>query len=85
MYGQKVSARFLGACDAFEMPEGKVAAGSEVYSSTELVRASVSDSSVIRRRMGPRESAAAEERYKFLDGRVLRKALATAASDSDKH
>ena len=76
LYGQRVRTRFLDACDAFKIFDGKPAAGLEVYSGTELVRASVSDSAVIRRRMGPKGHASMEARYKFIDGRILREALA---------
>ena len=87
MYGQRVRMRFLDASDAFKISDGKPAAGSEVYSSTELVRAPVSDSAVIIRRMGPVAPGATELRYKFIDGRILRKALAVVAlnNNSLKH
>ena len=89
IYGQKRRMRFLDACDAYEifdMTGRKPAAGSEVYSSTQLVRASISDSAVIRRRMGPKASGAAGARHKFVDGRILRKALAMVAGKrSDQH
>jgi hypothetical protein len=81
-YGQKVRMRFLDACDAFEIVEGKPAAGFEVYSSTELVRASVSDRAVVNRRMGPKESGATEPRYKFVNAFILRKALAWVALEN---
>jgi hypothetical protein len=57
-------------------------AGSEVYSTTEVVRTSVSDSAIVSRRMGRRASEAEESRarYKFINGRILRKALALVAS-----
>jgi Domain of unknown function (DUF4288) len=83
MYGQKVRMQFLDAFDAFKIFDRKPAAGSEVYSSTELVRAAVSDSAVIKRRMGPLATGATEVRYKFIDGRILRKALATVALDNN--
>jgi hypothetical protein len=80
-YGQKVRMRFLGACDAFEIVEGKPTAGFEVYSSTDLIRASVPDSTIIERRMGPR-AWTQEARYKFVNARILRKALELVASDN---
>ena len=80
IYGQKVRMQFLDACDAFILFDRKLAAGSEVYSRTELVRASVSDSAIIRRRIGLKTSEAKKARYKFMDGRILRKALAAMAS-----
>jgi Domain of unknown function (DUF4288) len=52
IYGQKVRMRFLDACDAFEMFDRKLGAASEVYSSTALMRAGVSDSVVVKRRLG---------------------------------
>lgn len=73
--------RFLGACDAsgiFEMSRRKRGAGSEVYSSTELVRRSVSDSAVIRKRMGLETSGPLKDWSKFVEGRILRRALAMA-------
>jgi hypothetical protein len=87
LYGQKVRMRFLNACDAFRIFEGKPATGVEVYSSTEEVRASVSDRAVVERRMGPKDSGARETRYKFLEGRILREALGlmglTGLDDAD--
>ena len=73
-YGQKVRMRFLNACDAYEiseMTDGPPAAGWEVYSSTELVGQTVSDSTLIRRRMGAKDSPVVEVRYKFMDGLIL--------------
>jgi hypothetical protein len=84
LYGQKVRMRFLDACDACEIPDGKPGAGSEVCSSTELVRNSVPDSSVIRRRMGPEASGIPEKRYKFINARILRRALALAEKTQRK-
>jgi hypothetical protein len=67
--------------------EGKPAAGFEVYSSNELVRASVSDSTVIRRRMGPKKTGAQGLRLKFVDGRLMRRVFAALATKNnvDKH
>jgi hypothetical protein len=78
-YGQIVRMRFLDACDAYEISEmtaGPPAAGWEIYSSTETVRESVSDSTVIRKRMGSKTSRTPKGRLKFLDPRIARKALA---------
>ena len=78
--------RFLDTYDAYEIGEmsaGPPAAGWEVYSSTELVGQTVSDSAVIRTRMGAKASPVVEVRYKFMDGRILRKALAAVASDAN--
>jgi hypothetical protein len=85
-YGQRVRMRFLDTYDAYEIGEmsaGPPAAGWEVYSSTELVGQTVSDSAVIRTRMGAKASPVVEVRYKFMDGRILRKALAAVASDAN--
>jgi len=83
IYGQRVRMRFLDVCDALQLFDRKPSAGSEVYSSTEVVRAAVSNSAVIRRRMGPQATEASEARYKFIDGRILRDALAALALESN--
>ena len=82
-YGQNVRMRYLDAYDAYEiseMPDRKPGAGSEVYSLTELVRASVSDSTVVKKRMGGQASRGTVARWKFVNARIVRKALALAAS-----
>lgn len=84
-YGQKVRMRFLDAHDAYqvsETPDRKPGAGSEVYSLTELVRASASDSVVIKKRLGGQASLGTWRRYKFMSARIIREALALMASDS---
>jgi len=84
-YGQKVRMRFLDAYDAYaisEMPDRKSGAGSEVYSLTELVRASVSDSVVIKKRLGGQASLGTVARWKFVNAHIVREALALAASQS---
>ena len=50
-YGQSVVTRYLRACDAFELfdPPG---AGTEVFSSTEVISRRVSDRTVVNRRFG---------------------------------
>lgn len=85
-YGQKVRMRYLDACNVWEIPEmtdGPPAAGWEVYSDIELVRESVSDAAVIRRRMGPKTSGTFQARFKFIDPRILRKAQAWVASKAN--
>jgi hypothetical protein len=64
MYGQRIRIQFLDASDAFKMFDCKPTSG-------------LSDSAVIRRRMGLLASGTTEVRYKFIYGRILRKALAT--------
>jgi len=75
--------RFLEACDAFEILEGRSGPGIEVFSSTELVRAAISDRAVIRRRMGPKATGAQESRYKFVDARILQEAMTYAAREDN--
>lgn len=86
-YGQRVRVRFLDAsCNAYEICEmtgGPPAAGWEVYSLTGTVPESVSDPTVIRRRMGSKGSLAPKGRLKFLNFGIVRKALAAAASRSN--
>jgi hypothetical protein len=77
-YGQMVRIRFLGACDAYEileMPDRKPGSGSEVYSLTELVRASVSDLAVVKKRLGGTASVGTPARFKFMSARVMREAV----------
>jgi hypothetical protein len=81
-YGQRVRMRFLGACDAFEMFDLKPAPGSEVYSSTALVRASVSDSNIVNGRMGTEPSGSKKARYKFMDGGIVEAACALQVQQS---
>jgi hypothetical protein len=83
LYGQRVRMRCLGAYDAYEiceMKQGKPGAGSEVFSTTEVVHAAVSDSAIVSRRMGALNSEAEEARYKFINAGILRKALALVES-----
>ncbi len=53
-YGQPVRQRYLGYCDAYELRNGP-GASVEVFSSTEVVAKTESDSSVIDRLIGSRE------------------------------
>lgn len=83
LYGQRVRMRSLGAYDAYEICEmkpGQPGAGSEVFSTTGVVPAAVSDSVIVSRRMGTVTPEAAEARYKFINARILRKAVALVAS-----
>jgi hypothetical protein len=79
IYGQRVGIKRLKVCDAYEIIEPKPTAGVEVYSSTDVFRASASDSSLIERRLGT-ASANLKARYKFMDGPILR-ALREAGLD----
>ena len=64
-YGQKLSLRYLGACDAYELtPDETPESGVEVFSMTELTPRSTSDEAVIRRRLGAEESQRAKARRK---------------------
>lgn len=70
-YHQRLSTRFLGAIDAFELfePPG---AGVEVFSSTSLVSKGTSDSALVDARFGQEERHLGA-RTKFLDGRLTGK------------
>jgi hypothetical protein len=84
-YGQKVRMRFLDAYDAYEIsefPDSDPGAGSEVYSLTELVRASVPDVAIVKKRLGGLASKETEARYKFVNAGVMRKALALMAANN---
>ena len=67
-YHQRLSTRFLGALDAFELfePPG---AGVEVFSSTSLVPKAVSNSALVNARFGQEERHRGA-RTKFLDGQL---------------
>ncbi len=54
-YGQRVRTRYLGYCDVFDINE-PVKAGTEVFSETEVVSRKVSDSAIVNRLIGRRES-----------------------------
>ncbi len=64
------------------MFDPKPAVGAEVFSSTELMRSAVPDSAVVGAKMGPKVSEGREARRKFMDGGILRKALALTASSN---
>jgi len=70
-YGQRVTQRYLGACDAFELfdPPG---AGREIYSQTEIVSAEVSDDECARRRLGS-ERRPSRSRVKFFNAELGRR------------
>jgi hypothetical protein len=82
VYGQSVRLKFLGAIDAFSMPDTKLYAGVEVYSSTAIVPNSVRDARVVTRWFGKKEKGAWQARNKFIDGKILRDAL-TAMKESE--
>lgn len=66
-YGQRVRARYLGYCDAYQSDEG-VSTGAEVFSTSEVVARRVSDKAIVRRLLGSYESKrAATERRNILD------------------
>lgn len=73
-YGQNVHARMLKAVDAYEVvsPPG---AGTEVFSTTEEIDASVPDEQICERLIGfgePLTKDAPWRRFKFVDGKVVR-------------
>lgn len=73
-YGQKVRARMLKAVDAYELDSSPVA-GTEVFSATEEIDASIPDERVCERPIGFREFLAADDpwpRFKFIDVKVVR-------------
>lgn len=54
-YGQKVITRYLGACEAFQLFDPP-AAGSEVFSTTEILPKRISDKAIVNQRLGHSES-----------------------------
>lgn len=66
-YGQPVQQRYLGYCDAYELFD-EPGVGIEVFSTTEVVAKTESDSRVIDRFAGSKESRKANrQRRNFLD------------------
>jgi len=73
LYGQRVSTKYLGACDAFEL-YGPPGDGSEVYSRTELVSRRKRDRQVADTLLGAEERDRAHAtRRKFLDREITPK------------
>jgi hypothetical protein len=71
VYGEEVSCRYVGVCDAFEMPD-EPKAGVEVFSSTRLVSRKVSNREVVNDIFGPEETEkqeAARERFMYKEER----------------
>jgi hypothetical protein len=79
IYSQSVKLKFLGAVDAFAISKVRPCAGTEVYSSTAIVSRSVSNSNLRAEQFGKAESRGAEARYKFVDGDILKNALAATS------
>ena len=67
-YGQTVKQRYLGACDAFEMFDSP-GPSREVYSQTEVLPESISDTEVLKRRLG-NERRRSKVRKKFLNAEL---------------
>ncbi len=65
-YGQRVTATFLGVCNAFVL-SGEPGAGQEVYSRTELVGSRVSDDAVVSRLLGREETPRDRRRRRKFD------------------
>ena len=84
VYGQKVRLRYLNAHDVYEIFDDKPQAGSEIYSSTELVSSSVRDYAAVEIYLREDLSARGPQRYKFMPGRVLRKVLAMMRESSEE-
>jgi hypothetical protein len=74
-YGQRVRARYLGYCDAFDINE-PVRTGTEVFSTTEVVSRRLSDRSIVKRQLGCWES----ERVYSLRRNILDIALSGPAA-----
>ncbi len=68
-YGQTVRTRYLGSIDAFELFD-EPAAGAEVFSTTEVISAAVSDNDVVDQYFGALETDATRRRRKFLNSEL---------------
>jgi|SRR5437867_4092962 len=69
-YGQRVVTRYLGACEAFELLDFR-GAGSEVFSTTEVVPRRVPDKAVVNQRLGHAETAGDSRRRRNVLDREL--------------
>lgn len=66
-YGERVTTRYLGACNAFELFD-EPDVGVEVYSATEMVNQLIDDQSVINRILGLRnDEEDCSKRKRFLN------------------
>lgn len=79
IYGQSVRLKFLHAVDAYALPDDELSAGCEVYSSTAISPRSVSNTELVAERFGKVEGRS-PNRYKFMDGGILRDALAATGA-----
>lgn len=76
-YGQKVRARMLKAVDVYELDSSPVG-GTEVFSATEEIDASIPDEKVCERPIGVGEFLPKDDpwrRFKFIDVKVVRRLL----------
>jgi len=81
-YGQRVRVRYLNACDAYELYDRRLAPGTDVFSTTQLISATVKDPAVVKRLMGRDSTARTAARLKFVDGGIMREALALMAKSN---
>lgn len=85
IYGQRVRLKFLRAVDAYSVPDERLGTGCEVYSSSAIVLDSVKDALVVTARFGKKVSRGRQDRYKFMDGRILTDALLLVKKSRAKH
>jgi hypothetical protein len=81
IYGQSVRMKFLRIVHGFSMHDHGPVAGSEVYSSATLVARTVSNAKLIAQRFGGYDEDTVENRYKFLDAKILGEALRRMDAD----
>lgn len=84
IYGQSVRLTFLGATDAFSMLDNHPGIGSEVYSTTAMVPDSIRDARVVTMWWGKKDRSHWQARHKFIDGKILSKALAAMKQSSEE-
>jgi hypothetical protein len=77
IYGQRVRLKFLRAVDAYSLAGDEPSAGCEVYSSTTICPQSVSNAELVAQRF-PEEQGRSPERYKYMDGAILKEVLQIA-------
>jgi hypothetical protein len=74
IYGQTVRLKFLRAVDAYSVANDEPSPGCEVYSSTSIYPRSLSNADLLAQRF-PKEKGGSPNRYKFVDGAILKEAL----------
>ncbi|PWT97525.1 MAG: hypothetical protein C5B51_31185 [Terriglobia bacterium] len=85
IYGQSVRMKLLGKPDVIPFDHHELVSGSEVYSSTAIVPQAISDEALRRNRFGQPDTPGAPSRYKFIEGKLLTRALDATGLAARRH